>query len=241
MVFAECAGCCRVISTSFYPPTIRTELWLLDTFGSILLCKIDEGSLTQKGHTRLEATRNQLLDLACYTEWRARIKCSKSCMSTLPQIPIAGWTANRSRAMLELDIPTIEKYKTVAKESGEPEQIEKLPGGGSFGWYGPKTASRVLGYIPGGGFLSYASVFQVQAAYDMYKNSRLRYGDDVALAVLSYGKYKNELLSSTSLYQRPCRCCNSAAVSSTAPSNGLFYSTTSRRPCGRKCRSDCAF
>lgn len=125
--------------------------------------------------------------------------------------------------MLELDIPTIEKYKTVAAEFGEPEQIENLAGGGSIGWYGSKTASRVLGYIPGGAFMSYASVFQVQAAYDMYKDSRLRHGDDVALAVLSYGEYYYELLSYSNSYQRLHRRCDGTALSSTAAPNSAFY------------------
>ncbi|KAJ2982290.1 hypothetical protein NQ176_g1490 [Zarea fungicola] len=89
-------------------------------------------------------------------------------------------------ATLQLDIPTIEKYKTVAKEFGEPEKIEELPGGGSFGWFGSKTASKVLGYIPGGGFISYASVYQVQTAYDVYKDFKSRNGVEAALAVLSY-------------------------------------------------------
>lgn len=97
---------------------------------------------------------------------------------------------NSCRATLQLDIPTIEKYKTVAKEFGEPEKIEELPGGGSFGWFGSKTASKVLGYIPGGGFISYASVYQVQTAYDVYKDFKSRNGVEAALAVLSYGEYR---------------------------------------------------
>lgn len=92
-------------------------------------------------------------------------------------------------------MPTIEKYKQHTTEESIPQVIEKLPAGGSIGWYGSTTAKRVIGYIPGGALVTHASVFQVQMAYDVYKDAKSLRKDDTALAILSYG----EILHTTML------------------------------------------
>jgi hypothetical protein len=92
-------------------------------------------------------------------------------------------------------VPTIEKYKQHTTEESIPQVIEKLPAGGSIGWYGSTAAKRVIGYIPGGALVSYASIYQVQMAYDVYKDAKSLHQDDTALAILSYG----EILHTTTI------------------------------------------
>ncbi|KAL7939948.1 Alpha/Beta hydrolase protein [Trichoderma barbatum] len=83
------------------------------------------------------------------------------------------------------EVPTIEKYKQVATEKRAPQLIESLPTGGQVGWFGAKTATKVLGYLPGGGFCLNASSFQVDLAYEVFIRAR-EVDSDTALAVLSY-------------------------------------------------------
>lgn len=85
-------------------------------------------------------------------------------------------------------MPTTEKYKQVAAEKEELELIESLPTGGSVGWFGPRKAKNVFGYIPGGGLCINASVYQVSMAYEVFTMAKELNGD-TALAVLSYGDY----------------------------------------------------
>jgi hypothetical protein len=86
-----------------------------------------------------------------------------------------------------MSVTTAQRYKEIARQQNEQEFVEQLPSGGSVGWFGSKSAKKLLAYIPDGGLVTYASTAQVQMAYHVYEAAR-GVTDDVALAVLSYGK-----------------------------------------------------
>ena len=86
-----------------------------------------------------------------------------------------------------LTTSTEKRYKELAKLHNEPELIEKLPVEGSVGWFGSKFSQRVLAYIHGGGLVVYATLAQVQMAYDVYKAAKISSGE-IALAILFYGE-----------------------------------------------------
>ncbi|KAJ5612032.1 hypothetical protein N7510_005226 [Penicillium lagena] len=81
-------------------------------------------------------------------------------------------------------LPVIERYKEVIRSENQSEVIEHLPCGPSVGWFGAKSAKKVLAYIHGGGLVMNGSVMQVGLAYNAYK---LRGPDkDTAVALLAY-------------------------------------------------------
>ncbi|UKZ56965.1 hypothetical protein TrVGV298_010813 [Trichoderma virens] len=104
-----------------------------------------------------------------------------------------------------MSVTTAQRYSELAKSQNEPELIEHLPSGGSVGWFGSKSAKKVLAYIPGGGLVTYASGAQIQMAYDAYKTALAAAGN-VALAILSYdicavAEYPSQLCQTVSFVE----------------------------------------
>ncbi|KAL7928023.1 Alpha/Beta hydrolase protein [Trichoderma chlorosporum] len=104
-----------------------------------------------------------------------------------------------------MSVTTAQQYSELAKLQNESELTEHLPSGGSVGWFGSKSAKKVLAYIPGGGLVVYASGAQIQMAYNAYKTAQAIAGD-VALAILSYdicavAKYPSQLCQTVSFVE----------------------------------------
>ena len=89
-------------------------------------------------------------------------------------------------------VTTEETYKNNVTAHGIPVDVEQFDGF-SLAWIGSRNAKQMVLYSCGGGFCMHAYDAHIAAQINGYKAMKAN-GQDVAIAILCYGKSKSQWL-----------------------------------------------